>query len=115
MEGWCWPQKHWTNKDKRWLRKFTATWGSRIRFWGGVLVFLAIVAFIALAMIFKHVFWTLFIIFAIFVIVGIIDTSKKQDMFDETQKRAKAEASAVRELHKARYAEYMKKFNSSKS
>lgn len=115
MEGWCWPQKHWTNKDKRWLRNFSRSWRSRLSFWGGMLVFLAIVAFIVLAAVFGWVFWILLGIFAVLGVVGIVDTSKKQDAFDETLKQARDEASAIRELHKARYAEYMKKFNSSKS
>lgn len=111
MEGWCWPQKHWTHKDKRWLRNFTASWRSRILFWEGMLIFLAIVAFIALAMIFGWLFWFLIGIFAVFTIIGVIDITKKEEMLDEVEKRAQAREAAIKELHKARYAAYMKKFN----
>ena len=76
-----------------------------------MLIFLAIVAFIALAMIFGWLFWFLIGIFAVFTIIGVIDITKKEEMLDEVEKRAQAREAAIKELHKARYAAYMKKFN----
>lgn len=113
MEGWCWPQKHWKHKDKRWFRNFTASWRSRILFWEGMLIFLAIVAFIALVVAFGGLFWfwLLIGIFAVFTIIGVIDVIKTDEMLDEVEKRAQAREEAIKELHKARYAAYMKKFN----